>query len=97
MQHTITVDDPSVLDAKVVMLARNDKVIELYAVDEHGLEQYAGRLEHLIGADERKIARLLRAIKERIKERPLSRESQHWLNCLAHAGMLARWEDPHVR
>lgn len=97
MQHRITVDDTRVLDSKVIMLARNDKVIELYAVDDRGLEEYAGRLEHPIGADERKIACLLRAIKERIKERPLSRESQHWLNCLAHAGMLARWEDPHVR
>jgi hypothetical protein len=96
MRHVIKVDNNRIFDGPVVMIARDDKVIELYVVDKDGLEQYAGRLEHPIGADEQKIITLLKAIKSRIKERPLSRESLHWLTCLSYAGMLARWEDPHT-
>jgi hypothetical protein len=96
MRHVIKVENNRIFDGPVMMIARNDKAIDLYLIDKHGLEQYAGRLEHPIDADEQKIVVLLKAIKARIKERPLSRESLHWLSCLSEAGMLARWEDPHV-
>jgi hypothetical protein len=95
MRHVIKVENNRIFDGPVVMIARDDKVIELYVVDKDGLEQYAGRLGHPIGADEQKIIALLKAIKLRIKERPLSHESLHWLTCLSYSGMLARWEDPH--
>ncbi len=100
MQYTIVVDEPRYFDAKVVMLCRNDRVIELYAVDDHGLEEYAGRLEHTVTADRDQhkldqLQRLVANIKYRIKERPLSRESLAWLEGLAKCGMLARYEDLH--
>ena len=99
MKHIIKVENNRLFDHPVVMVSRHertDKHIELYVVDESGLEQYAGKLVQPIsgGLDVDKIAYLLRAIRNRIKERPLSRESLHWLECLSYSGLLARWEDP---
>jgi hypothetical protein len=82
------------LDAKVVLQLRHDHVIEIYAVDDHGLEEYAGRLEHTIRADEEKIRILLKAIRNHVVEAPFSRRALSWLRALAYHGMLARWEDP---
>lgn len=90
----IRVDEPSYLDHPVLLICRGDKVIEVYVVDENGLEHHAGRLEHPIKADEEKIRILVRAIKRRVKERPFSRTALAWLSALSYSGMLARWEDP---
>jgi hypothetical protein len=94
IKDQIKVVEPSYLEHPVVLICRGDKAIEMYAVDENGLEHYAGKLDHHIGVDEEKIRVIVKAIKRRIKERPFSRTALAWLAALSYSGMLARWEDP---
>lgn len=93
MRDRIVVDHHN-LDSKVVLFLRNDHVIEIYAIDERGLEEFAGRLEHTIKADEEKIRILVKAIRNHVTSAPFSRRALNWLRALSEHGMLARWEDP---
>lgn len=90
-KHTIRIENRNLFDNPIVMIAYGEKSIELY-VDEGGLEMPAGRLDHHLDAEDDKIVCLLKAIKDRILENPLSDESRHWLSCLAYGGMLEWWK-----
>jgi hypothetical protein len=94
IEDTIRVDEPSYLKHPALLVCRADKVIEVYAVDKNGLEHPVGRLDHHIGVDEEKVRILVRAIRQRVKERPFSHVALAWLSALSYQGMLKRWEDP---
>lgn len=94
IEDTIRVDEPSYLEHPALLVCRADKVIEVYAIDENGLEHPAGRLDHHIGVDEEKIRIIVKAIRSRVKERPFSHTALAWLRALSYQGMLKRWEDP---
>jgi hypothetical protein len=79
-------------DYPVIAIVRGDYVIEIYAVV-NGLEVFAGRLDASSKIDPGKITVLLRAIKSRIRQIPMSSESHHWLHALSESGLLSLYEE----
>lgn len=75
------------LDAPVVLLCREDRVVEVYVVDDGGLEQFAGFLDRQTEPRD-KVAVLLRAISTRVKEDPVSARAHAWLSALRYQGLL---------
>jgi len=79
------------LDRPVVLACRDDRVVEVYVVDDSGLEVYFGRLDQLerVGeANQRKFEVLLGAVARHVKERPVSPRALAWLSALDYAGLL---------
>ena len=75
----------------VVLACRDDHVVEVYVVDDAGLEVYFGRLDQLeqVGeANQRKLEVLLGAVARHVRERPVSPRALAWLSALDRAGLL---------
>jgi len=75
----------------VVLACRDDHVVEVYVVDDSGLEVYFGRLDQLeqVGeANQRKLGVLLGAVARHVRERPVSPRALAWLSALDRAGLL---------
>jgi hypothetical protein len=77
-------------DRPVVLACRDDHVVEVYVVDEGGLEVYFGRLDQLErgGSNQAKINVLLEAVGRRVREKPVSARSLAWLSALDAARLL---------
>jgi len=66
--------------------------IEIYAVNEDGLEEYAGKLDSHQRAPVAQMTAFLKAIQNRIAQKPLSTISLKWLSALDRGSLLQRWE-----
>ena len=78
-------------DRPVVLACRDDHVVEVYVVDDSGLEVYFGRLDQLdqSGAkNQAKLDVLVKAVGLRVREEPISARSLAWLSALDRAGLL---------
>jgi len=88
----VLVDDARHFDAPVKMILRDDSAVELYVVDEKGLEEYAGLLEVGSPRDAEQMRVLMTTIQSIVKKKPLSQRSLWWLTALARCGLLRVWE-----
>lgn len=93
-------DDPANLKYPAVVLLMADERVELYAAPDGfgGPEEYAGTLQGLRGGGKKSLSpealfSILKAIRERVCESPMSLRSYYWLRALYPSGLLGAAED----
>ncbi len=92
-------DDPENIKFPIVIILMSDERIELYGAPDGfgGPEEYADCLQHLQDGKKRlspeTLLSILRAIRDRVSEQPMSLRSYYWLRALYPSGLLGAAED----
>jgi len=89
--HKINFDDPA-FERPVTIALRDDHVIEIYAVNEYGLEEYVNRLDRLTTLRVVQMQTIMKAIKSTVGENPFSTVALAWLYALNQGGLLDTWQ-----